>query len=337
MLTFSELAKGIFPFCSDGQNIEDYILALIERLMETPTSCEDIHKANDGTYNPLASLQANTIRKIYNGSRTISSQNAAIIIKHLDKAKFQDYINELSGDALFGICTVLAGLGITSTPLNAGMICANAFEKVLTDCSKSSFRNMKQENDNELSSDKDKLKISDVPITTVYVRDGKIHIGDTIIALPAKQSPPDEIAPEETVYVTELLKAYADAEKVPEITKESLLDYPGKYRRNFQEQRRYYYDAENIRNSLREVFGEEEMDLFDILKNETYDGIIEVFFEDYEHGYARLLSALKEVSRISTDKSVLCKIQNWIGNSEKKGICHLLVNEGKITWVMNDN
>jgi hypothetical protein len=52
------------------------------------------------------------------------------------------------------------------------------------------------------------------------------------------------------------------------------------------------------------------------------------------HGYARLTEVLKQVALIDVSKSLLCQIKNLIGISEKRGVCHILVSDGRIkSWV----
>lgn len=56
-------------------------------------------------------------------------------------------------------------------------------------------------------------------------------------------------------------------------------------------------------------------------------------------GWLRRLNAvLEKVTSTSLDRSILSQMRNLIGNLEKKGICHILVNDGTIeSWVhVND-
>jgi hypothetical protein len=54
------------------------------------------------------------------------------------------------------------------------------------------------------------------------------------------------------------------------------------------------------------------------LKEETYDGIIDIYESEFPDGLARLKGVMAQVSQIKVDKCVYSQIQNWIGNSEKK-------------------
>ncbi len=146
---------------------------------------------------------------------------------------------------------------------------------------------------------------------------------------------PESVDPAEMIYVKELLEAYAEAKNVPVLTKESLSQYPG-YQQNFQRQRKDYYAAEAVRRGTRDAFQESDTDHFGVLKDETYDGIIDVHSQDYAHGYERLTAVMSHATLLPVDKCLLSRVPSWIGNSEKKGVCHVLVNEGRFRWVMSD-
>lgn len=152
---------------------------------------------------------------------------------------------------------------------------------------------------------------------------------------PVALTPPKEIASHEMIYVQELLAAYADAEGIAELPKEELLHYEN-YRTDFERRRKDYYAAESIRRSSRDIFGQTDPDQFDVLKNETYDGIIDVHALDFPNGFTRLNKVMMQAALIRVDKCLLSHLPDWIGASEKKGVCHILVNDGRIDkWVAN--
>jgi hypothetical protein len=150
---------------------------------------------------------------------------------------------------------------------------------------------------------------------------------------PPRIQPPREIESHEMVYVRELLAAYADAEGLDELPKESLGAFP-KHEKDFQRKRKDYYAAESLRRGSRDVFGEMASEHFDILKEETYDGIIDTYESEFPDGLARLRGVMAQASQIKVDKCVYSQIQHWVGNREKKGVCHMLINDGKLSgWV----
>jgi hypothetical protein len=149
---------------------------------------------------------------------------------------------------------------------------------------------------------------------------------------PVELLPPEQLSDHEMVYISELLAAYANAEGKSRITKDELTTYP-KYRKNFERQRKDYYAAETIRESARDVFGLAATDEFNVLKKETCDGIIDVHDVYYPNGFDRLNSVMKHVTTIQLNKSLLTQLPGWISSSEKKGFCHMLVNDREIKWV----
>lgn len=177
-----------------------------------------------------------------------------------------------------------------------------------------------------------KLKENPIPITPTdnsvcTIIAGRIYIDGDEIVLPDSLTPPENIDKEESVYILELLRAYADAEHVAEFTTSNL---PDKYKRHFNEQRQNYYNVEAIRRSVRDTGVSEQFDFF---VDDTYDAIIDVCDQSHANGYERLLKVLQQAANRPKGRSLLETLPNWIGASEKKGACHILVNEGKITWV----
>lgn len=150
---------------------------------------------------------------------------------------------------------------------------------------------------------------------------------------PEKIEPPSELDDKEEVYVNELLAAYGEdaGEEYDNID-----ELPQKYAKNFNRQRSDYYNAESIRLSSRDVYSSDEGNLFEEFKAETFDGIIDVVEDDYDTGFDRLKSVTKHAGNLNYSKSALPRIPNWIGPSEKKGTCHILVNDKKIKWVDED-
>jgi hypothetical protein len=90
--------------------------------------------------------------------------------------------------------------------------------------------------------------------------------------------------------------------------------------------------AESIQRSISEVYEDGE-NQFDILKD-ALEGIKTTYYDEYDNGYRRLLEVLKKISDIQLTKSKLMLIKNLIGNLERLGIVHILVNDETIkSWV----
>lgn len=180
-----------------------------------------------------------------------------------------------------------------------------------------------------------KLKEDPIPITPIdngvyTIIAGRIYMDGKELILPDSLTPPENIETTESIYIVELLRAYADAEHIAEFTASNL---PNKYKRHFNEQRQNYYNVEAIRRSVRDTGVSEQFDYF---VEDTYDAVIDVCDQSHANGYERLLKVLQQAANRPKGRSLLENLPNWIGASEKKGACHILVNEGKIKWVITN-
>lgn len=157
-------------------------------------------------------------------------------------------------------------------------------------------------------------------------------------AKPTPDNPPLEIAKIEMPYVKQLLIAYADAEKVSCIDRSDLESVPKyeKYKRNFERSRRDFYSADKIRESARDILKLNEKDGFDVVKEEVFDGVVDVW-EYYESadGFSRMLQVMSKASDVSLTVNTRRRLLEWIGSAEKKGICHILAGENRLWWVEN--
>jgi len=319
---FSDFLKMLYPYCADGNKPADFVVAMAGNIIEE----------TDDDYNPFLDKKPDYLKRIYNGSKPISQKDATHIVGHSDKRRFESYLSNFSDDAILGIQAALANNRIpVEDKYNVPSVCASVLIDILTAIAAKSRQTMLVSH--ETVSLPEKYRIPQYPLSTIYIQDGKIHVGDISIKLPERLLPPVEIRPDELLYIKELLAAYADAESVEDITKETLPNYHPKYQRNFEEQRKHYYNADYIRQSVREVFIEEDNIQFEVLKDDVYDSVSITYNQDYDNGYTRLIEVLKHASIIPANKSLLVNIPNLIGGSEKMGVCHILVNDGKIKWV----
>lgn len=173
-------------------------------------------------------------------------------------------------------------------------------------------------------------KIIDEHIQTVY---GSIRFGVPSVEIVEVKTPADYLEMHEMNYITALLDAYSDELGV-QINKVEALKVHSKFFAHFIRQRKDYYSAETIRRFVRDTLTDGKQ--FEVLKTEIYNGIIDVHDKDYESGFKRLCADLVQAVQVNTSKSLLdCKL-NCVGNSVRKGVCHMLVNDDRIRWVQID-
>ena len=103
-------------------------------------------------------------------------------------------------------------------------------------------------------------------------------------------------------------------------------DLPQTCRPEYAKQREYFYDAEGMRRNLRDVIenGEQE---FDALKVDLYDGICDTCASDYADGLLRMRATLSQAAGFPLSGSVIAQFPSMIKAAEKKGLCHMLVND----------
>lgn len=168
-------------------------------------------------------------------------------------------------------------------------------------------------------------QVIDEHLKTEY---GKLRFGGIRINVP-NITQPDNIEESELPYVNALLEVYSEDSNLSLQSTDDLKKH-NDYYTHFQRQRHDYYSIETIRRFVRDTFTDDND--FLCLKDEVYNGIIDVYEENFENGYRRLKEVLKQASQINTSKVLLDSYLHLIGPSEKKGTCHLLVNDDKLRW-----
>lgn len=153
--------------------------------------------------------------------------------------------------------------------------------------------------------------------------------------LPRSPVPPD-IEPQEMPYVDALMRVYGEVEGTCSIGPSNIDAYPN-HQKHFKRQRTDYYAAEALRRGLRDAYDEPDDDQFRALEDEVYDGVIDTYECEYGSGMDRLRHTLKQSVQISADKCFATRETSWIGNAEKKGMCHILVNDERIRGWLDDD
>jgi hypothetical protein len=319
-----EYFRMMYPYIGQTKQTHEYIDDLL---------CNFVVGDADLSGNPLSDKTPDYKNRLYNGGKPFPISLAAKLLDNSDPMRFSAYVNDnLSDDLVENLEHELVEIGIDIQGDDVADKCAKLFVSILTEAA----RRTKRKSAPAITASTQKQKLTGVPIATVYVKDGKIAINGQVFNLHETITPPNDIAQEEIPYVEALFAAYAQATGMDSVTKDNLPTLGTKYRRNYSDQRENYYNAVRIERSVREIFegGETE---FEKLKADTYDGIVDVCWDDFDDGFKRLLAVLNQVTQITLTKSFLTQIKDLINNSEKKGICHMLVNDGRIQWVFEDD
>ncbi|HJF53950.1 MAG TPA: hypothetical protein K8W06_02205 [Limosilactobacillus coleohominis] len=175
--------------------------------------------------------------------------------------------------------------------------------------------------------------IKNIPLSSVSfnAQDNKLHINSLTIPLPESITPRN-IRNDEFKYLNALCQAYSDRLGIT-ISINNIDSCPRKrFRNDFNDERNYYNSVQSRIRGVREIFSDVD-EQYDVLKKEAYEGIKETYLDDYPDGFKRLMEVLKKITSTSLNRSQLVKL-DIIGNAERKGLCHVLVNDGYInSWV----
>lgn len=180
-------------------------------------------------------------------------------------------------------------------------------------------------------------KSPDDPVETI---DEDIRIFKELIKKshkkPTSLTPPDEIEEHEIGYVRELYRVYSEVSG-QEYARPEDLDSEPDLKKNFNRQRKDYYKAETIHRELRDTIRLDEEEEFSLLKDEVFDGVITTCEKDYATGFDRMTAVMEHATGIPLSNNLQDRMLDWIGPGEKKGVCHMLVNDERLGWMEDNN
>lgn len=144
-------------------------------------------------------------------------------------------------------------------------------------------------------------------------------------ARPAPDEAPEHLQSHELKYVDCLLAAYSNKLHRPI----SAIDLSGlpEFAKHFRQSRGYFFSAESLARFSRDNFA---AGAFELIKQHVYDGVIDVTLMTHCDGYACLLKVMEQSVVISLPTSDLMQ---FVYPADRKGMCHHLANDGKLSWV----
>ena len=306
-------------------NAGEFVAVLIDAILDDAALEKD-------SSNPIYELGKSTKEAYYSGRLPISQKKAAAITPIIDEAKFADFVSTYSFDALNHMKDKMAEFGFDVDPSEVGQACANILAQIIRRRAEGLSDDVTLLNYQRMEAGK---KLKNIAPATIERRGDKLHISGEVITI-HQALVPDDVGKHELDYIRALYEAYAQKLNRETFTAGDIPSLPKRYAQNYKEQRMAYYSAVSIERSVRDIFDDGE-DEFDRLKGDAWHGINTTYWKDYEDGYTRLNAVLEKITSTTLDSSVLSQMRNLIGNLEKKGICHILVNDGVIeSWVNID-
>ena len=317
--------KSIPSFCA-------YFFALF---MKEPISSREVGLDDDDKYYPFGKeSEKSAAYKMYKGKRDIPESVLRAVHANLDKSRFLEAAADIPFDARKNLCTDLSQYRVDCTRDNVDETCAEIFCSII----KAELQKLPGaqidlfEGRNEVGE-----AVPPVPIQPARFVDGAVYLpGGDVIKLSVALKPYKNINEATLPYIHALCEVYTER-LAKEVTPKTTGELPEKLQRHLELQRQAYFDAKSIERSVRDAFVDGERQ-FDALKDDAYDGIEMVYFdENHETGYDRLQEVLKKITSTELAKSNLVNIKGFITNKTRKGICHILVDDARIkSWVNTD-
>lgn len=142
-------------------------------------------------------------------------------------------------------------------------------------------------------------------------------------------APPVEPGEHESLYLRKLLDVYEEQISVPVPFINELREHPNLVH-HFDRQRVLFYSAEALRNFARD---RTPAGTFEALREDIYNGVIDVCEATHPSGLDRLRSAITTAASVDVSGNALVGVTRV---ADKQGACHQLANEDRLTWVVED-
>ncbi len=137
---------------------------------------------------------------------------------------------------------------------------------------------------------------------------------------------PNEI--EDLRYIDQLVKSYNTNAAIEILNVDDISS--ASHKGHFEDARKSFYKAEELRMLNRDSLPD---GIFENLKENIYDGVSSKSREEFDDGYKKVLAIESEATKIPIESNPLKDACQTI---DKKGLCHHLVNDKKLTWVEKD-
>ncbi len=330
-MNFCDYFKMISRLKSESSNA-GYFRAIFDSFIRDPYKNE---LSKDIEFSPIEKYYDNdeTLRSICNGATNMSRTCASELYNLYDKDKLSDFFIERCDDFedfKDKIREFRFEIEIEDGEEDIVSTLADLLAKIIKDISngnKETYPPLQKILVKTL--DKDAFKDAYIKDNCMYIESHCIKLPFTIADISSEN--------EELPYVKELLKAYSQILD-KEITTIKELQESKELFAHFKRQRKSYLSAEAVKRSVRDIF-EDGDEHFKMLENEIWSAVEETYYDlDVKDGYHRINNVLNMAIKASLNSSIILNIKGFITSEERKGICHILVNEGKIhSWVEVEN
>lgn len=152
------------------------------------------------------------------------------------------------------------------------------------------------------------------------------RFGGPLPKRPPVPQPPDSLAENETRYARKLFDTYAETNPPDPLDEAALSSHP-QFGKHFQRQRVSFYSAEALRLYARDSV---PYGTFEALQDDVHGGVVEVADANHASGMDRLQEVLSQSTQLDLSSHALISVAR---HEDRKGICHQLANDDRLTWV----
>lgn len=180
-----------------------------------------------------------------------------------------------------------------------------------------------------------KQRFADLKSTDIYVDGNELVVGTYRVQIPRPHPVPNMVSAYERKYTNQLIRLLCEECGI-EVSLDHLRKNGGSYLEDFNIARQDYYLADELRELMKDssLDGEDE---FQKIKDETYSGIRPTYKRNHASNYERLQATLAQAGIIPLTKSHIPNTTGLFHIEHRHGITHMLVNDGRLKWVDDDN
>ncbi len=290
---------------------------ITDNSIELPNLCDDA--------NP------NTLKSKANGKRNITKTEAKILYENVNLDKLETYLHDLISDSNFiSIRKNLNDYGFIVNPCTEDseipLICAKLLKKIIYNIS---FGKQETLPPIEILNTKN---LNEIAFKSIFFDDNYLIVNGEKIKLSKDFSSLNSTVNYDLKFIQKLFEIYSEKLGKRITNENSLKGTP--YLSHLNKHNQFYFEAKYKEFAAREIFEDGEKQINKI-KKEIEDAIYDcVYFENFSNGLDRLTNAMNLIVKAQLNSSLLLKINGFIDDASRKGILHILVEEGKIkSWV----
>ena len=328
--TYARAVQKVMKSPNGNKDVTELLLSLIIDNVDMTNQSGDVFVVTDKMASDLLSFKINMQKKIVSASSDRIVIDAAC--DFFTDAVIPILMPDLHDDLIFELSSLVST--DTEIPVKKKdellkSAQEDSLERFLSDLFLYAIKRINRQATLDAYSD------SDTRLSTAIADMKKLDEMFTNIPKPNPVAIPGTPSSDELPYITELLAAYAEVAGKTEMQLNELDSLP-KYKSDLERRRKDYYAAETIREGTRDSFGDKDGVQFNLLKEETYEGIVDSYSQSYADAVSRLNGVMSQAVLVPINRCMLSKL-NWISGREKKGVCHFLVNDGQLKWVIDDD